>query len=370
MSRRRQPPRLWLRPASKDRRSVWIILDGGKQISTGCGASDDEGASRALSEYIAKHFVQTPATKNRAASEVPIPEVLAHYLALKKATARRPKELAARVDALLDWWGDKTLDDITTQTCAAYTTSRSTPTAARRELEDLRAAVNIAIADNLTRHAVKVTLPAKPKGRVTHLDRSAIAALIWAAYRKREQQRGVPTKRRPTLHVARFLLVGVYTGSRSARVWQSGFVREPGRPFIDLEAGVFYRAPEDEAVASNKQAPPIRIPPRLLAHLRRWRRLGANYVCEYGGQPADPKRAFRTLVRDVLGDKSTGVVRHTLRHTAATWLMQAGEDMWESAGYLGMTRETLEKTYGHHHPNHQSRVGDAFTTGRAGRAQK
>ncbi|NKM94473.1 hypothetical protein GFL69_25335 [Rhizobium leguminosarum bv. viciae] len=29
--------------------------------------------------------------------------------------------------------------------------------------------------------------------------------------------------------------------------------------------------------------------------------------------------------------------------------------------------ETPEKTYGHHHPDHQANVGAAFTTGRAGR---
>lgn len=47
--------------------------------------------------------------------------------------------------------------------------------------------------------------------------------------------------------------------------------------------------------------------------------------------------------------------------------MQAGVDMWQAAGYLGMTKETLEKTYGHHHPDHQSDVGSAFTSGKAGR---
>jgi len=367
MSRARKPARLWLRPASKDRAATWVILDIGKQYSTGCGADDYSGAEKALADHIARQFIATPARKDRAASEVTVAEVIAHYLQLKRDTATRPKELAARAENLLAYWGEKTLDDITSATCAEYAKKRGTPNGARRELEDLRAACRQAIADNVTRQAVTVTLPPKAKGRVKHLDRSMMAKLIWAAYKKRSKFRGVPNKWRPTIHIARFTLAAVYTGSRSSRIWQASFVKEQGRPFIDLEAGVFYRAWDGEIVAANKRAPPIRLPDRLLAHMRRWHRLGAKYVVEYNGKPADPKRAFRNLVDEVLGVDSEGVVRHTLRHTAATWLMQAATDKWEASGYLGMTLETLEKTYGHHHPDHQAGVGAAFTSGRAGR---
>ena len=40
--------------------------------------------------------------------------------------------------------------------------------------------------------------------------------------------------------------------------------------------------------------------------------------------------------------------------------MQAGTDLWEAAGYLGMTTEMLSARYGHHHPNHLSGARDAF----------
>jgi integrase len=42
---------------------------------------------------------------------------------------------------------------------------------------------------------------------------------------------------------------------------------------------------------------------------------------------------------------------HILRHTAATLLMQSGIDLAQIGGYLGMTVETLERVYGHHHPD-------------------
>jgi integrase len=54
------------------------------------------------------------------------------------------------------------------------------------------------------------------------------------------------------------------------------------------------------------------------------------------------------------------VTPHTLRHTAATWLMQGGADLWEAAGFLGMSVEQLERTYGHHHPDHLKGAHDTL----------
>jgi integrase len=53
-----------------------------------------------------------------------------------------------------------------------------------------------------------------------------------------------------------------------------------------------------------------------------------------------------------LAKLSGRVTPHTLRHTAATWLMRAGGDRWEAAGFLGMSVEMLDRVYGYHHPDH------------------
>jgi integrase len=55
------------------------------------------------------------------------------------------------------------------------------------------------------------------------------------------------------------------------------------------------------------------------------------------------------------------VTPHTLRHTTATWLMQSGVPMWEVAGFLGMSRETLERVYGHHHPDFLRAAAEALS---------
>jgi integrase len=62
------------------------------------------------------------------------------------------------------------------------------------------------------------------------------------------------------------------------------------------------------------------------------------------------KTAFKRAVK--LAELPGKVSPHTLRHTAATWLMQAGADRWQAAGYLGMSVEMLDRVYGHHHPDH------------------
>ena len=50
------------------------------------------------------------------------------------------------------------------------------------------------------------------------------------------------------------------------------------------------------------------------------------------------------------------VTPHILRHTCATWLMQSGVNLWDAAGFLGMTVQQLEQGYGHHHPDYQEQA--------------
>lgn len=75
-------------------------------------------------------------------------------------------------------------------------------------------------------------------------------------------------------------------------------------------------------------------------------------MIEFRGKPVvEVNKGIATLV-----DKCdvTDVTPHTLRHTCATWLMERGADMWQAAGYLGMTVAILERVYGHYRPDFQS----------------
>jgi hypothetical protein len=87
---------------------------------------------------------------------------------------------------------------------------------------------------------------------------------------------------------------------------------------------------------------------------------GQRYAVEWNGEPIKSiRKGFAAAVADA---KLPGkVTPHILRHTAATWLMQAGVDLWEAAGFLGMTVEMLSARYGHHHPDHLSGARRAFS---------
>jgi integrase len=63
-----------------------------------------------------------------------------------------------------------------------------------------------------------------------------------------------------------------------------------------------------------------------------------------------------------LAELGRPIVRHRLRHTAATWMMQAGVDPWVAAGFLGMTMDTLLRRYGHHHPNYMKTASEALAS--------
>jgi integrase len=165
-------------------------------------------------------------------------------------------------------------------------------------------------------------------------------------------------------HLARFILIGIYTGTRASAIATASPQRAAGRSFVDLDQGIFYRLAQGKR-ATNKRQPPAPIPPRLLAHMRRWERLGlvAGHFVEFNGKPIlSVKTAFSRAVQLAgLSSESGKIVPHTLRHTAATWLMQRGVSIWQAAGYLGMSAEILDRVYGHHSPDHLKGAANAIT---------
>lgn len=377
MPRQAKGPRLWLRKERFDKATgkrisaaAWIIIDGTSHVATGCGPDEVGEAERQLAEYNVTRY--RPTRKERDIEHISVADVLMIYISDKREGQANKPKFDERMGRLNDWWGAKMLDEVNGETCRAYVRSRGTPGGARRDLEDLRAAINHHAKEGLHRGVVRVALPEKGQPRERWFTRSEAAALLWALWRFREYQRRhrgkdkgmvLPTKKYPLRHVARFVLIGLYTGSRAATIAVASPHQEEGRGWVDLDRGIYYRKPIGKK-ATNKRQPPVVLPPRLLSHMRRWERLGIakHYFVEHNGKPvASAHKGFEHGVKLAGIEHATP---HTLRHTAATWQMQAGTEPWEAAGFLGMNLKTLIEVYGHHHPAHLKGAAAAYDSPR------
>ena len=327
MPRRRAPPRLYL-----DRgRQQWCILDGGRFIRTPAGASERQFAETVLASYILEKYRPTP-------NATPlIADVLAVYGRELGPLRKRPQDVAYCISNLLKWWGTKTVAEISAQSCREYVAARP-KMAADADLKILR----LAVKHWHQEYGPLAAMPSfwRPKAnppRERWLTKHEAAKLLRAA--------------RPYLHLRRFILLGLHTGSRPGVLLQLRWAD------VDLDRTILHR--QRSGAQSRKRSPPVRLGRKIRAHLRRWKRIDgpdAEWVCHYNGRPVDdPHDSWKRVIKQA---GLAGVSRHTLRHTRATWLMQAGADIWQAAGFLGMTVQTLTRVYGHHHPDYQSDVAD------------
>jgi len=331
MPRRSTGPRLWF----DKKRGTWTILDGRSRRRTGCALDETRQAEKSLGEYIAsKHVVKD--------SPAPfIADVLDAYFTEHLSHKVSKDHVFYDIKRLGKWWGDKKVEQINATLCRAYAAQRKSPACARRELAFLNAALKHWHKEHGPLKIVPtVVLPARPPARSDFMERSEAARFLKIA--------------RKTPHLARFFLVGWYTGSRRDVIaglkWS----------MIDLETGVMKRR-EANVQQTKKRAPPVRVGSRLLFHLRRWRRLDGPkgiYVVSFRGErikrPVSSWERVRTAAK-----LPRHITPHVLRHSRATTLMKAGISLWDAAKSLGMSVAVLEQVYGHHHPDWQKGAADA-----------
>lgn len=251
MPRAAKGPRLYLVAARRNAEgrivtaARWVIRDGGKMLSTGCGEGDVAGTHQALADYL--RAAHRPARNQRSLDEISLADVLSIYATDHVAQHPDRHRIAQRLQRILDWWGGKTLAQVTGATCRAYTTHRGNTGGARRDLQDLSAAIGHHHREGYHREIVKVALPKRGEARDRWLSRSEVAKLVWTMWRAREGSRadgkaGNTTEGRYTMrHLARFVLLAYSTASRPGAVLTASWEAAAGRSYIDLDRGVFYR---------------------------------------------------------------------------------------------------------------------------------
>jgi integrase len=377
MPRPRKSARLWLRPRRADRAAIYVILDGGKEVSTGCGESDLAGAERAFQAYLLKKHDPDRAIRDRDPNQIKIADSISLYWTshVNKPGKQlsRPDAIRKRLNSLLDFFGENIVGEIDAGLQERYVAERASAiaddkdrlphecqSAPRRELEDLSAVINCALRRaGGASFVFRPTLPDNVDPRQRWLTRSEAARLIRSAWRMRAQN-----NRRTGQHVARFILVSLYTGSRTGDVCNAALMPTIGRGYVDLETGMFQRKPDNKR-ATDKRQPTVPLPPRLLAHIRRWQRLGIStrFVIENQGQPVKSLKTVWPAIVEAAGlatdDPKQKVLRHTLRHSAISWMLRAGVAISKVGDYCGVSEAVIRKVYKHHLPGNFDEVTEA-----------
>lgn len=359
MSRKAKGARLFWRDRSQfGRDSYWEIRDGTTRIS--CGTADRQRAEKQLAQYIWEKY--RPADPV-SAQEMTVDACLAIYGEEHAIHVSAPQTIGYAMDALLNFWVDRKVSEVTGASCRAYAEARKTkfgkPASAgtvRRELNVLQAAINYCFKEGRLANPAQVVLPASPPPKERWLTRQEAAWLI----------RGARNLIVDGRHLADFILHGLYTGSRKSTILAM-HINTPSISggHVDTVQGLLYRKPMGKVMTAKRQGT-ARLPPRYLAHLRRQAKNGRRYVVEdyKGRRVGDIKTGWKHAVvlaeelaraKGIILDLS-GVTPHTLKHTAITWALQKGAKIWEAASYFSTSAKTIEQVYGHHSPDFQASV--------------
>ena len=246
-----------------DKRQRWYIRhsQAGRTRELSTGTDDREAAHLGLAEFIRERAKSSRPTGPRDPAQFPIGDALTPYGTEHAPHAADPSRIGYAIAALVPFWGDRMLGDITRETCRAYRRHRAKSAGTiRRELATLRAAGNYAKEEGRLTYMPTVHLPAKPDGNDRFLRRSEAAALLNAA-------RNGHASTRPYLPL--FILIAHYTGARKGAILGLRW------PQVDLGAErIDFNPPGCARTSKGRACQPI--PPRPLTFLRLARQRGTD----------------------------------------------------------------------------------------------
>lgn len=336
MPKRNRGPHLYWR---KDRRE-WVIrwFEGGRsrKKSTGFGHGQESDAAEALATFILeREDISEAEPKNRN-----LGDVMDSYLKERAPHVADPARLGYAVQALLPYWGEKNVSDVTETTCREYAVFRPVkPGTVRRELTALRASMSHDVRHNRLTKAPYVWMPKRPESKDRWLTRSEAARLLRAA---------------KTPHIKLFIRMALYTGARKEALLSLRWSQ------VDLDSGIInFNVPGRER--TKKVRPIIPIPDRLMPVLRRAKKYGSptGYVIQWNGKPVGNVKHAITRCCERAGLE--GVTPHVFRHTTISWLAQKGVPFTEISRYVGHEDSgTTERIYAHHAPDFLNRIKSAF----------
>jgi integrase len=303
---------------------------------------------RALAEQVRENWVKTcvgvVATTRDVTVGWLIREYRVHHIAAmhKGATQEwslRPVERALNLLTL----GSLNASVIQTYTSTRVRIDGVSNSTVRRELGALRAVLSWADKNNLLPAGSRVPhIPLPPEGA----PRTVVLSLfdrdkVWVAAIRR--WRDLWRFRFQSDRTALFVLIALATGSRARAIETLTWDR------VDFaNKTIDFRDPSVRVTKKRRVAIPMSND--LFDILKEeWVYQRQPVSGPVLGHTGSTRKGFETFMA---GLGFSHVTRHDLRRTWATLAAQAGVPMWEIAGVLGDTVETVTKHYAHHSPGH------------------
>lgn len=357
----RGEPQLIKRAGSSNWQISFYDEKRGRMRTISTGTDDRSAANRKLAEFIVNGPADKPTQHEAAAPEVVSPvvppmnigaagivDIVQTYYDIHARFQAQGSEVLRTIKHLRAFFADDTIDAFWGDAGESYVqdyvdwraeSPRVTSTATiKRDIDILRAALSA-----LRRGNPGVMIPDIPtlpetKGRIIWITkkqaRDLLASCSWE-------------------HTRIFVELAMATGARAGALFELEW------PQVDLEAQTSDLQPEGRE-ETNKGRPIVPMTPRIYDELKRLREgnKNAKYVLEIDGQriASNIRKSFASAVRTA-GLDPKKVTPNTLRHSVASWMVQAGRPLKEVAEFLGHADiRMVEKHYGHLDPAYKRKA--------------
>jgi integrase len=289
--------------------------------------------------------------KRRTEERGPTFNAFADDFVKKHAGKARSDHYPDRLKKLRPVFGERYLREITRQEIDAFTAKRLQevgPATVRRDLAALVTIFNVALTWGVigASPAAKLRKPQEPKHRTRYLTREE-----WVAV-----QTTTPEWLRPMLRIA------ISTGMRLKEVvglrWEE----------VDLSGGVLHVA---EDTKTGMRPIPLTQEARAVlndlgARFRAGKTGSATPFVFVQGDAGDytsdfwRNRISKAAAASMKAAGAIGATFHTLRHTAAAWMVQRGVPLYEVQKILGHSTPLMTQRYAHLAPEHLRHAADAL----------
>jgi len=316
---------------------IWYILHGPRlkrRVST--RTADRREAEIALSRFVAGYH-------EPAVAGLSVREILHGYQDDRSKDEQRPirspNSLKFAVKALERHLGDLQISDLTPTTMKQFALARSASNGTvLREVGVLRAAGAWAKSHRLIKDFPDLPNPCKaPLPRSRWLTKEEAGRLIRACTEP---------------HVRLFVTLACMTVARSGAILEARW-SQVDWDRLRLDYGTGHGNKRRAIVPLNEEAVKALSAAREMAC--------TTYIVEWRGERVTSVRTgFAAACRRA---GLEGVTPHILRHSGASWMVEAGVPDEEVARMLGDTVEMVRRVYGHFRPDYLSRAAIALQLG-------